>query len=85
MPAITAIAEIYIPLEGIIDVEKELIRLNKDLQNTVKDIEKSEAKLNNEQFLSRAPQEVIEKEKAKVLEGNIKKEGIVKRLQILQG
>ncbi|HNX28245.1 MAG TPA: valine--tRNA ligase [Syntrophomonadaceae bacterium] len=83
--AITAIAEIYIPLEGIIDVEKELIRLNKDLQNTVKDIEKSEAKLNNEQFLLRAPQEVIEKEKAKVQEGNIKKEGIVKRLQILQG
>jgi len=82
--AITAAAEIYVPLEGVIDVDKELVRLNKDLQNTIKDIEKSEAKLNNEQFLSRAPQEVIEKEKAKVQEGNIKKEGILKRLQMLQ-
>ena len=82
--AITTFAEIYIPLEGVIDIEKELIRLNKDLQNAAADIEKSAAKLNNEQFLSRAPQEVIEKEKAKVLEGNIKKEGIIKRLQILQ-
>ena len=83
--AITAIAEIYVPLEGIIDIDKELIRLNKDLQNTVKEIEKSETKLQNEQFLARAPQDVIEKEKARVQEGNIKKEGIVKRLQILQG
>ncbi|NLF46434.1 MAG: valine--tRNA ligase, partial [Syntrophomonadaceae bacterium] len=82
--AITAAAEIYVPLEGIIDVDKELVRLNKELQSTLKDIEKSEAKLNNEQFLSRAPQEVISKEKAKVEEGNIKKEGIIKRLQILQ-
>ena len=82
--AITAVAEIYVPLEGIIDVDKELIRLNKELQSTLKDIEKAEAKLKNEQFLSRAPQEVISKEKAKVEEGNIKKEGIIKRLQILQ-
>ena len=82
--AITAIAEIYIPLEGVIDIDKELVRLNKDLQATLKDIEKSAAKLKNDQFLDRAPQEVIEKERAKLQEGNIKKEGIIKRLQILR-
>lgn len=82
--ALTSWAEIYIPLEGIIDVEKEISRLEKELKNAQNDLDKSQAKLNNEKFLAKAPQEVVEKEKSRVEEAKTKKEGILQRLQILR-
>lgn len=82
--AVSAFAEVYVPLEGLIDVEKEIKRLEKDLKNAQDDMNKAEAKLNNEQFLSRAPQEVIEKEKTKAREAQSRKEGILQRMQIFK-
>ncbi len=84
LSALTVIAEIYVPLEGVIDLEKEMARLHKELKGAQGELEKAEAKLKNETFLARAPQEVIEKEKAKAEEARIKKEGIIQRLQILK-
>lgn len=80
----TSLAELYVPLEGVIDVEKEILRLEKDLKTAEDELKKAENKLNNENFISRAPQEVIEKEKSKKLEAITKKEGIEKRLLILK-
>ncbi|KUG02933.1 valyl-trna synthetase [hydrocarbon metagenome] len=80
--AVSSLMEIYVPLEGIIDFEKEIARLNKELKNVQSDLDRSEAKLQNESFLSRAPEEVIAKEKFKVDEAKTKKEGILQRLQI---
>lgn len=80
--AVSSNMEIYIPLKGLIDTDKEVKRLQKELNNAQNDINKSEAKLSNENFLSRAPKEVIEKEKAKLEEARAKREGILKRLQI---
>ncbi|NLB88149.1 MAG: valine--tRNA ligase [Syntrophomonadaceae bacterium] len=80
----TSIVEIYVPLEGVIDVEKEILRLEKELKAVEDDFKKADSKLNNENFISRAPQEVIEKEKNKRQEAITKKEGIEKRLQILK-
>ncbi|MEN6326867.1 MAG: valine--tRNA ligase [Syntrophomonas sp.] len=82
--ALTTLAEVYVPLEGVIDVEKEIQRLLKEMKNAENDEQKALAKLNNENFLARAPQEVIEKEKAKAEEARIKKEGIGQRLQVLK-
>ncbi len=82
--ALTSIAEIYVPLEGVIDIEKEIQRLEKDLEKAENDLNKAEGKLGNEKFLSRAPGEVIDKEKQKAEEARIKKEGISQRLQILK-
>lgn len=82
--ALTAHAEIYVPLEGVIDIAKEVARLEKDLKNAEGELAKAVGKLNNENFVSRAPQEVIEKEKAKAEEARIRKEGILQRLQILK-
>lgn len=82
--ALTTLAEIYVPLEGVIDVAKEIQRLLKEMKNAESDEEKAMAKLNNEKFLARAPQEVIAKENAKAEEARIKKEGIGQRLQILK-
>ena len=57
--------EIYIPLEGLIDLDKERERIQKEidrLQGFLKGIEK---KLSNEQFVSNAPEEVVDKERRK--------------------
>lgn len=82
--ALTAWAEIYVPLEGIIDIEKEISRLNKELAQVESELLKAENKLKNENFLAKAPQEVIEKEKSKAEEARLKKEGILQRLAILK-
>jgi len=84
LTALTSGAEIYVPLEGVIDREKETARLQKELKGAETDLEKAEAKLNNESFLSRAPQDVIDKERAKADEALAKKEGLLQRLEILK-
>jgi valyl-tRNA synthetase len=56
-------AEVYIPLEGIIDFEKEKARLVKKKDEIVKQLEIVEKKLKNKNFLAKAPKEVIEKSK----------------------
>jgi valyl-tRNA synthetase len=82
--ALTSQAEIYVPLEGVIDIDKEIARLEKDLKGALDELARAEGKLNNQNFISRAPQEVIEKEKGKAEEARIRKEGIMQRLEILK-
>ena len=68
--AITAIiegVEIYIPLEDLIDIEKEIERLEKEKASLEKEVERVNGKLNNEGFVSKAPPKLIEEEKAKRL------------------
>ena len=84
MSALTNQAEIYVPLEGVIDIDKEIARLEKDLKGTLDELARAEGKLNNQNFISRAPQEVIEKEKGKAEEARKWKEGILQRLEILK-
>lgn len=83
--ALLSFAELYVPLEGVIDVEKEVGRLEKDLKNIDIDIAKTEGKLNNEKFMAKAPPEIIAKERAREEEARLRKEGILQRLQILKG
>ncbi len=80
--AVSSRMEIYVPLEGVIDIEKEIARLNKELKSVESDLSKAEAKLKNQSFLSKAPREVIDKEQFKVQEAKSKKEGILQRLRI---
>ncbi|HQA07299.1 MAG TPA: valine--tRNA ligase [Syntrophomonadaceae bacterium] len=82
--ALTAWCEIYVPLEGVIDIEREILRLEKELKTAETDLQKAESKLGNATFLTRAPEEVIAKEKAKAEEARVKKEGILQRLEILK-
>lgn len=57
--------EFFVPLGGLIDFNKELDRLNKQLTKVLGELKKVEAKLSNKNFLNKAPQEIVEKEKAK--------------------
>jgi valyl-tRNA synthetase len=58
-------AEIFIPLEGLIDLDQERKRLEKEIARINELLEKINKKLSNEDFLKRAPKEIIQKEQAK--------------------
>ena len=57
--AVLPSAEIILPLGGLIDLEQERARLNKDLESIVKRLRGAEAKLANEGFRAKAPAEVV--------------------------
>jgi valyl-tRNA synthetase len=63
--AVTEGIEIRIPLKGLIDVAEERIRLNKAMGKVQKDLDFLTKKLNNQKFVSRAPEAVVQKERAK--------------------
>jgi valyl-tRNA synthetase len=56
-------ADIYLLVGGVIDLNKEVERLNKKLSRLQKEEERLRERLNNFSFLHRAPEEVVEKEK----------------------
>jgi valyl-tRNA synthetase len=58
--------EILIPMAGLIDKDAELARLNKAAEKIEKDAQRTKGKLSNENFVSKAPEAVIEKERAKL-------------------
>jgi len=57
--------EAVIPLSSLIDPEKERARIQKEIERVSGDISRAEAKLSNEGFLAKAPQSVVDEEKAK--------------------
>jgi len=75
---------IFLPIEGLVDVEKEVERIKRENSKVVKDIELSEKKLSNPDFLERAPEEVVEKEKEKFEELSLKKHKMEEVLQKLR-
>ena len=60
----TVYGDIYLPVEGNIDVDKEIKRLTKLLKKQEKSIAFLNSKLNNDAFLERAPKELIEEKRA---------------------
>ncbi|MGY0313214.1 valine--tRNA ligase [Alteromonas macleodii] len=61
--------EILIPMAGLIDKDAELARITKAMEKIEKDVSRTRGKLGNEKFVSNAPEAVIEKERAKLEEG----------------
>lgn len=60
---ITTHTEIFVPLEGVIDLKEQVARLEKELAKTEADYKKYEAKMNNENFMKNAPENVREEVK----------------------
>ncbi len=63
---ITDAARVYIPMDQLVDREKELARLAKERESCLKDIAFISKKLDNENFVAKAPAQVIETERAKL-------------------
>ncbi len=62
---VTKGAELFMPLLDLIDLDKEIERLNKEKEKLLSEIDRVEKKLTNEKFISKAPQAVVDEEKAK--------------------
>ena len=72
--------QVYMPVGDLLDVDKEIARMKTDLAKLDKDIEKSRNKLSNQQFVDRAPEEVITKEKNTLSDNEAKKARIEENL-----
>lgn len=83
LTVVTDSARIFIPLDEIVDKQKELDRLNKEKKAVQKDIDFLSGKLSNEGFLAKAPAQLIEKEKAKLEVAKQKMEKILESIEKL--
>lgn len=77
-------AEIYIPLEDLVDIEKEIERLEKEKANLEKELERVENKLNNAGFVAKAPANVVEEERAKKVKYTEMYEKLLERISSLK-
>jgi valyl-tRNA synthetase len=83
--ALTAIGKIHLPLEGLIDVAAERERLGKELAKAADELKKVNAKLSNENFVTRAPEEVIGEMKERQKHWQIRVEELEKMIGNLGG
>ncbi len=82
--SLCSLGELFMPLDGLVDLDAERKRLTKELDKIVSEIAKSEAKLNNPGFADRAPAAVVDLERARLLEWSQKKEQLTSMLNALQ-
>ncbi len=86
--AVTAVVrgvEVYLPLAGLVDMEKERQRLGKEIQKVRGEIGGLEKKLANEGFRAKAPAEVIAKEEAKLEDARYRLQALGTRLEVFGG
>ena len=76
--------EIFLPLKGLIDTDKEIARLTKELEKLRKGIAMTEGKLKNEKFLAKAPADVVQSEKEKLAAAQEKISSVESRIEQLR-
>jgi valyl-tRNA synthetase len=82
--SLTPVGEVAMPLEGLIDVEAEKVRLTREIEKIQIEAKKSEGKLGNSSFVDRAPAEVVEQERARLAEWHSKLEQLGEMLGSLR-
>ena len=63
---VTQACQVLMPMADLVDLDKERERLEKELENAENMVKRTQAKLQNESFVSRAPQNVVDAEKEKL-------------------
>lgn len=76
---VTSVVQIYIPLGDLIDVAKELERLDLEIDKLNKEIQRGKSMLSNQGFISKAPQHLVEAERKKLADNKDKLEKLLIR------
>jgi valyl-tRNA synthetase len=76
-------AVIYLPLRGMLDIEAERQRLQRELEELLAELERTRALLANEQFVTRAPAHVVERQRTKLADTEERVRLIQQRLEEL--
>ncbi|MEK6189886.1 MAG: valine--tRNA ligase [Carnobacterium alterfunditum] len=84
MTSVITGAEIYLPLAGLINLEEEIIRLEKELDKWSKEVKRVEGKLANKKFMENAPDAVVEAEKGKQSDYLEKQVAVTERIKVLK-
>ena len=84
MTAVVTGAELFLPLEGLIDFEKEIARLEKELKKWNDEVALVQKKLSNKGFVEKAPEKVVEAERKKEKEYVEKRKMVEERLAELK-
>ncbi len=77
LKGVSAKWEFFIPVEGLIDIEKEIKRLEKEKQNVSNELNSIEARLKNKQFLEKAPENIVNRTM-------VRKEELIEKLSKLE-
>ena len=83
LSSVTGDCEVKLPVGDVLDVPKEIARLQGEIAAVEKNIAASQARLNKADFVARAPAEVVEKERGKVSEGTAQVERLKANLESL--
>jgi valyl-tRNA synthetase len=82
---LSKLGTIYLPLEGLIDVEAERVRLSAQVEKIAQDMERVKAKLANANFVNKAPKEVVDQQKARQQEFEQEIEKLKRLMDALSG
>jgi len=84
MTAVVTGAELFLPLVGLINLEEEIARLEKELEKWAKEVKLVTGKLSNEKFVSKAPEALVNAEREKLADYESKHAIVLKRLEELK-
>lgn len=84
MTAVVTGADIFLPIEGLIDVSAEIERLNTELKKLAAEVKRGESKLANEKFVAKAPAHLVEEERNKLADYKEKYATVEARLAQLE-
>ncbi|MBI5252013.1 MAG: valine--tRNA ligase, partial [Desulfomonile tiedjei] len=86
--AVVGEMRIFVPLEGIVDPDAEIARLNKELAKIEKELDSVAKKLSNRDFLSKANPDAVQKQKDRQAELSAKLAGLgsgLEKMRALKG
>lgn len=84
MTAVVTGAELFLPLVGLINLEEEIARLEKELEKWAKEVKLVSGKLSNEKFVSKAPEALVNAEREKLADYESKHAVVLKRIEELK-
>ncbi|WP_285398469.1 valine--tRNA ligase [Lysinibacillus sp. fls2-241-R2A-57] len=84
MTAVVTGAELFLPLVGLINLDEEIARLEKELEKWAKEVKLVTGKLSNEKFVSKAPEALVNAEREKLADYESKHAVVLKRLEELK-